>query len=105
MLNWKRERWVLALLVLSAFINYIDRATLSVGAPSIQAELGLSDNQLGMLLSAFFWTYALLQLFAIAGLLVDRYHVGWIYATGFFIWSAATAGTGVSRGFAVLFST
>ncbi|MGA2116246.1 MAG: MFS transporter [Bryobacteraceae bacterium] len=100
----KRERWVLALLVISAFINYIDRATLSVGAPSIQAELGLSDTQLGMLLSAFFWTYAFLQLSAIAGLLVDRYHVGWIYAAGFFIWSAATAGTGVSRGFAVLFS-
>jgi MFS family permease len=45
-----------------------------------------------------------LQLFAIAGLLVDRYHVGWIYAAGFFIWSAATAGTGISRGFAVLFA-
>ena len=100
----KRERWVLGLLVLSAFINYIDRANLSVGAASIQTELGLSDYQLGLLLSAFFWTYALLQLFAIAGLLVDRYHVGWIYAAGFFIWSAATAGTGISRGFAVLFA-
>lgn len=100
----KRERWILALLVISAFINYIDRATLSVGAASIQSELGLSDNQLGLLLSAFFWTYALLQLFAIAGLLVDRFHVGWVYAAGFFVWSAATAGTGVSRGFAVLFA-
>jgi MFS transporter, ACS family, D-galactonate transporter len=99
----KRERWILALLVVSAFINYIDRANLSVGAASIQTELGLSDYQLGLLLSAFFWTYALLQLFAIAGLLVDRFHVGWVYAAGYFIWSAATAGTGISRGFAVLF--
>jgi MFS family permease len=100
----KQERWILALLVISAFINYVDRATLSVGAASIQTELGLSDYQLGMLLSAFFWTYASLQLFAIAGLLVDRFHVGWIYAAGFFVWSAATSGTGICRGFAALFA-
>ena len=100
----KRERWILALLVISAFINYVDRANLSVGAASIQAELGLSDYQLGLLLSAFFWTYALLQLFAIAGLLVDRFHVGWVYAAGFFVWSGATAGTGLSYGFAGLFA-
>src|SRR5215831_7225719 len=96
----RRERWILALLVLSAFINYVDRANLSVGAASIQTELGLTDYQLGLLLSGFFWTYALLQLFALAGLLVDRFHVGWVYAAGFFVWSAATAGTGISRGFA-----
>jgi ACS family D-galactonate transporter-like MFS transporter len=100
----KRERWILALLVLSAFINYVDRANLSVGAASIQTELGLSDYQLGLLLSGFFWTYALLQLFAVAGLLVDRFHVGWVYAAGFFVWSAATAGTGISTGFATLFA-
>ena len=100
----KRERWILILLVISAFINYVDRATLSVGAASIQAELRLSDYQLGLLLSAFFWTYAALQLLAIAGLLVDRFHVGWIYAAGYFLWSAATAGTGMSRGFAALFA-
>jgi ACS family D-galactonate transporter-like MFS transporter len=100
----KRERWILALLVASAFINYIDRTTLSVGAASIQKELGLSNYQLGLLLSAFFWTYAACQLFALAGWLVDRFHVGWVYAAGFFLWSAATAGTGISRGFAPLFA-
>jgi MFS transporter, ACS family, D-galactonate transporter len=100
----KRERWILALLVISAFINYVDRATLSVGAASIQRELHITDYQLGLLLSAFFWSYAALQICAIAGLLVDRFHVGWIYAGGFFIWSAATAGTGMSRAFASLFA-
>jgi len=99
----KRERWILALLVVSAFINYIDRANLSVGAASIQKELGLTNYQLGLLLSAFFWTYAACQLFALAGWLVDRFHVGWVYAAGFLLWSAATAGTGLSRGFAPLF--
>src|ERR1035441_3165792 len=99
----KRERWILALLVVSAFINYIDRANLSVGAASIRKELGLTNYQLGLLLSAFFWTYAACQLFALAGWLVDRFHVGWVYAAGFLLWSAATAGTGLSRGFAPLF--
>src|ERR1035437_5539030 len=100
----KRERWILALLVVSAFINYIDRTTLSVGAASIQKELQLSNYRVGLLLSAFFWTYAAFQLFAVAGWLVDRFHVGWVYAGGFLLWSAATAGTGISRGFASLFA-
>ena len=100
----RRERWILALLVLSAFINYVDRANLSVGAAEIQTELSLTDYQLGLLLSGFFWTYALLQLFALAGLLVDRFHVGWVYAAGFFIWSGATAVTGVVTGFVGLFA-
>jgi len=98
------ERWILALLVISAFVNYVDRSTLSVAAAPIQNELRLSEEQLGRLLSAFFWTYAAFQLFAVAGWLVDRFHVGWVYAAGFLVWSAATAATGISRGFAALFA-
>jgi MFS family permease len=99
----RRERWALALLVVSAFINYIDRTTLSVGAASIQNELGLTNTQLGKLLSAFFWTYAACQLCSLAGWLVDRFHVGWVLAGGFLLWSAATAGTGLSHSFSSLF--
>jgi ACS family D-galactonate transporter-like MFS transporter len=55
---------VLLLLGLSVFINYIDRANLSVAAPLLKDELGLSASQLGILLSAFFWTYACMQLLA-----------------------------------------
>ena len=61
---------VLALLVFSAFLNYVDRANLSVGATDIQSELDLSNYYLGKLLSAFFWTYATFQLLIIAGWLV-----------------------------------
>ena len=46
---------VLILLGLSIFINYIDRANLSVAAPLLRTELGLSPTQLGILLSAFFY--------------------------------------------------
>jgi ACS family D-galactonate transporter-like MFS transporter len=94
---------ILALLVFSAFLNYVDRANLSVGATNIQAELHLSDYYLGKLLSAFFWTYATFQLFVIAGWLVDRFNVCWVYAIGFFIWSGATAITGMANTFSVMF--
>jgi len=99
------QEWrVLALLVLSAFLNYIDRSNLSVGATNIQAELHLTDYYLGKLLSAFFWTYATFQLFMIAGWLVDRFNVCWVYAIGFFVWSGATAVTGMAKVFGVMFA-
>jgi MFS transporter, ACS family, D-galactonate transporter len=91
---------VLFLLALSVLLNYIDRSNLSIAAPLIKDELGLSGSQLGTLLSAFFYTYALLQI--PAGWLVDRFDVKWVFAAGFFLWSAATAVTGVLHGFMAL---
>jgi ACS family D-galactonate transporter-like MFS transporter len=97
-----RVRWsLLALLVVSIFINYIDRSNLSISVTNIEKELSLDDRQAGLLLSGFFWTYALFQL--AAGWLVDRYNVYWVYAAGFLVWSAATALTGFAGGFGVLF--
>jgi len=91
---------VLFLLTLSVLINYIDRSNLSIAAPLIKDELGLSGSQLGTLLSAFFWVYALMQF--TAGWLVDRFDVKWVFAAGFFLWSAATAVTGLLHGFIAL---
>lgn len=91
---------VLFLLWLSVFLNYIDRSNLSIAAPQLKSELGLSATQLGVLLSAFFWTYASLQI--PAGWLVDRLEVKWVFASGFLIWSAATAVTGTLHSFAAL---
>lgn len=99
----RREWGVLALLVISGFLNYFDRANLSAGASDIQRDLGLSYTQIGQLLGAFFWTYALCQLFAFSGWLVDRFNVGWILALGFFLWSGATAITGLAQTFVVVF--
>jgi MFS family permease len=80
---------ILILLVFSIAINYLDRGVLSVSAPLIARELSLSPTQLGLLLSAFFWSYAGFQL--VAGWLVDRYPVKWVYAVGYAVWSLATA--------------
>jgi MFS family permease len=100
-----REWRVLALLVASGFINYIDRSNLSVGATNIQNEFHLSGKQLGLLLGAFSWTYALSQLLGFAGWLVDRFHVSWVLAGGFFLWSAAMGATGLAATFVMLFAT
>ncbi len=91
---------VLFLLGVSIFINYIDRSNLSIAAPMLQDEFGISSRQLGFLLSAFFWTYAGFQL--VSGWLVDHFNVNWVFAGGFFLWSAATAGTGIVHVFWVL---
>ena len=93
-------RRVLLLLVLSVFINYIDRGNLSIAAPLLKDELGLSPWQLGLLLSSFFWTYDAFQI--PSGWLIDRFDVSWVLALGFFIWSCATAATGVMHSFAWL---
>jgi len=91
---------LLFLLAASVLINYIDRSNLSIAAPLIKDELGISAWQLGKLLSTFFWTYALMQI--PAGWLVDRFDVKWVFAAGFFIWSASTAVTGFLHGFTAL---
>ncbi|HEY3900340.1 MAG TPA: MFS transporter [Chthoniobacter sp.] len=93
---------VLVLMVASVAINYIDRTGLSTAAPLLADELSIPPAKMGMLLSAFFWSYASLQL--VSGWLVDRYGVRWVMATGFFLWSAATAVTGLAHGFAILVS-
>jgi ACS family D-galactonate transporter-like MFS transporter len=89
-------------LAIAAFINYIDRGNLSIAAPMLKDELGISAGKLGLLLSGFFWTYACAQL--LAGWLVDRLNVNWVFAAGFVLWSAATALTGVAHTFAMLFA-
>jgi ACS family D-galactonate transporter-like MFS transporter len=91
---------VLFLLGLSVVINYIDRSNLSIAAPLIKDELGITASQLGTLLSAFFWTYSLMHI--VSGWLVDRFDVKWVFALGFLLWSAATAVTGMLHGFAAL---
>jgi len=98
------QRLLLALLVVSIFLNYIDRSNLSLAAPIVQKEFALSPGALGSLFSAFFWTYALLQLVGIAGWLADRYAVGIVLAGGLFVWSAATIFTGILSGLPALFA-
>ncbi len=90
----------LMLLVVSVFINYVDRGNLSVAAPVLKNELTISAAQLGILLSAFFWTYTLLLF--VCGWFVDRFDPSRVLALGYLVWSLSTAATGIVQGFAML---
>jgi MFS transporter, ACS family, D-galactonate transporter len=100
----RREWRLLILLIVSIFLNYIDRGNLSIAAPFIETEMQLSGRELGSLLGAFFWTYALLQLFGVAGWFADRFPVGWVLAAGFIVWTGATALSGLVAGATALFA-
>lgn len=95
-----RPAALLALLVLAIGINYVDRGSLSVAKTEVSAEFDLDPVRMGLLFSAFFWSYALFQI--AAGWLVDRFDVKWVYAAGFLLWSLATLATGFVEGFAAL---
>lgn len=91
------RRWiVLSLVFFGIVICYIDRGNLSIAAPSIMQDFQIQPATMGVLLSAFFWTYALFQI--PAGALVDRFGIRRSYAVGFFVWSIASASIALCRG-------
>lgn len=87
---------MVVLLFFAAAINYIDRGSLSIAAPSLITEFSMSPVQMGFLLSAFFWSYTVFQL--LSGWLIDRYPVTWIFGIGFLLWSASTMGSAFASG-------
>jgi MFS family permease len=92
--------WIVGLLATALFINYIDRGALPTAAHLIQDELGFSERQLGLLFSAFFWLYSLLQ-FPV-GWLAERFGAQRILAGGLVLWACATMLVGLAHSFAML---
>src|SRR5262249_36877916 len=96
-----RRRWgIVLLLLVASMINYFDRATLSFALPFIGNDLHFDATAKGVLSSAFFWSYALMQV--PMGLLADRHNLRWIYAGAFTLWSLAQGLTGFASGMAML---
>ena len=94
-------RWVVvALLFIGTSIVYVDRANLSAAAPQLKTDFNLSSTQLGLVLSGFFWTYAVFQL--ISGWFVDKVAVRASFAGAAIGWSIFTAMTALARGFSSL---
>ncbi|MGU7768751.1 MFS transporter [Burkholderia sp. MR1-5-21] len=90
-------RWIVAGMMWAAIaINYIDRTVLSAAAPHIQKAFHLSAVEMGVVMSAFFWSYALLQL--PAGMLADRFGQKKVLGFAVLWWSIATAFTGLASG-------
>ena len=79
---------ILALISVGTLINYLDRAVLGVAAPALRQELGLNAAIMGVVFSAFSWTYAGAQI--PGGVLLDRFGTRIIYFLSVSIWSAFT---------------
>ena len=90
----------MGLVAATLFINYVDRGAVPTAAHLIQDELGLSARQLGLLFSAFFATYSILQV--PVGWLAERYGAHRLLASGLALWACATILVGFAHSFAAL---
>ena len=91
---------IVPLLALAVFINYVDRGGLATAAPLIKDELALTSTQVGILISAFFWTYT--PGLVLSGWLADRFNAYKTLAAGLAIWSLATFLSGFAGAFVAL---
>ena len=95
------RRWaIVGLLFTASLINYFDRATISFALPLISTELHLGPEAKGLLLSAFFWSYTLMQI--PMGVLADRVNLRWLYAAAFTLWSMSQGLMGLATGLGTL---
>ncbi len=96
----RRRFLVMGLLFITVVINYLDRSNLSIAAPGIAGEFGLDPVQMGLVFSAFGWSYTPLQL--PGGWLVDRVHPRVLYPLTILFWSIATLSLGLANGLTLL---
>ena len=98
-----RIRWYLiALLVIGGIINYMDRNNLSIANTTIAKEFGLNALQMGLLLSAFSWPYAIANL--PAGYLVDRFGPKKMFAWAAGLWSVVSMLSSLANSFGFLYA-
>lgn len=93
--------YLVALLGLAMFLNYTDRGSLSIVAPLLKRQLGISNAAMGLLLSAFFWSYAIAQ--PAAGWVAQRFAPRTVLAVATSLWSLATFACGLATGLVMLF--
>jgi len=97
-----KKRFIVGfLLFLGVIINYMDRSNISLAAPLLAKDLNLDSVQMGLIFSAFGWSYAILQI--PGGLIVDRIKPRILYAILLSGWSIATCFQALVNGFSALF--
>lgn len=92
---------VLFLIFVNVVINYMDRSNLAVAASEIDKEFKFTSVQLGLIFSAFSWTYLAFQI--PGGILVNRFSPRILYAFSLITWSVTTVMQGFAKGFGTLF--
>ncbi|KES18867.1 MFS transporter [Gilliamella apicola] len=96
-------RWgFIILLVIGAIVNYLDRSNLSIANTTIAQEFGLSQTQMGFLLSAFLWPYALANL--PAGWLVDKFGPKKMFSWASGLWSIVTIICGFLNSYSMFYA-
>lgn len=94
-------RWAIAILLgVGIVINYLDRVNISVATKPLETEFHLSGTEMGLILSSFLWSYAILQI--PVGALLDKVGVKWLVRIGTFIWSLATLMTAIVSGLGLI---
>ena len=91
---------VLGLTTMVAVLLYLDRICLSFAALYVKEDLGISNEQMAVVLSAFFWAYALGQL--PAGWLADRFGARLMLAVYVAVWSTFTGLLAFAHGLMIL---
>lgn len=99
------RRWfpILTLVAVATMVNYLDRTVLGIAAPYLTKELALDAAAMGIVFSAFSWSYALLQI--PGGIFLDRFGTSTTYSLALTLWSAATAFMGMVWNLPVLIAT
>ncbi len=97
----RKRFFIMVLLFITVVINYLDRSNLSIAAPALTSELGIDPVHVGLIFSAFGWTYAAMQL--PGGWLVDRVPPRILYTVALALWSIATIFLGFVGSFIGLF--
>ncbi|WP_343612063.1 MFS transporter [Novosphingobium sp.] len=98
----RKRLTILTLISLATLINYLDRSVMGVAKPSLVAELHISPEVMGLIFSAFSWTYAIAQI--PGGYVIDRLGTRLTYALSLGAWSMMTALHGLTTGVAGLVS-
>lgn len=87
--------WIVFLLFSGTLINAFDRASLSISAPTLIKELGMTPTEMGVVLSSFFWPYLICNIFA--GSWADKFGAKRVMGWAAFIWSVFSALTGLAH--------
>ena len=95
--NSKNKYLVLGLLCLGWIINYFDKVAINVAVIPISKEFGLTETQVGLILSSFFLSYAIMQ--PIGGSLADKFGSRKVIITSVVVWSLFTILTGTAWSF------
>ncbi len=94
-------RWAIAILLgVGIIINYLDRVNISVATKPLEQDFHIGSFEMGIILSSFLWSYAILQI--PVGILLDRVGVKWLVRIGTLIWSLATFMTALVSGLGLI---